>query len=172
MTFGAPVGNELVVQVAVPPPLMLPAMQLVLLLQVTRPVGVTPPDTVAVNITDVPKVDGFSEEVIASVVAALLTDSLSDPELVLSTFESAGVKIAEIVFGPTGSVLFTHVTAPAPFSVVKFALEQPMFQAIVPNPPCPPDVITDAVNVTFWPKVVGLLDDVTVVIVLNWPNTG
>jgi hypothetical protein len=53
-------------------------------LKVTVPVGVPPPlETVAVKVTDCPKVDGFCEELTAVVVSALLTVCVTLPLLAL-----------------------------------------------------------------------------------------
>jgi hypothetical protein len=82
VTLGEPTARELVVQVAVKggAPVRFPAEQLPTL-QVIAPVGLTPPVTVAVKVTDVPIVEGFSDDTIPTAVTALLMFSITTPKL-------------------------------------------------------------------------------------------
>ena len=75
-TASAEVVNVAMSPLSVPVPIGLPPSR-----NVTVPVGVPAPgatgETVAVNVTDWPKTDGFTDEVTVVVVSALLTVKLA-----------------------------------------------------------------------------------------------
>lgn len=81
-------------------------------MKATLPVGVPPADeTVAVNFTETPRPDGFSEEAKAVVVVAALTTWLSAFDVLPAKFESpAYVAVIELV--PSGSVEVVRVAEP------------------------------------------------------------
>jgi hypothetical protein len=133
-------------------------------LKVTVPV---PPEgvTVAVNVTDCPKVVGLADEVIAVVVVATST-----------TWTTAGEVLAEKLLSPSYAAVIEWLPA-ARLEVVKLAL--PSVSAAVPSvvapslnvtvpAAAPPDEVTMATKVTGWPTLVGFADDVNVVAVLAW----
>jgi hypothetical protein len=84
-----PTGKVVVVKVATPPdnawvPMVVPPLRM----KFTYPVGVAPMDgvTVAVNVTEAPYVDGFSEEVSAVVVVGGFTTWRRGAEVVDRSF--------------------------------------------------------------------------------------
>ena len=73
MILSDPGGSEFVVKVATPPDRVPVPNRVLPLLNFTVPVGVAPELTVAVKVTACPTPDGFTSEVRAVVVLALLT---------------------------------------------------------------------------------------------------
>jgi hypothetical protein len=136
------------------------------LLNVTEPAATPPycPDTVAVRLTDCPKLDGFIDEVNVVVELALVTVWLTAVDVLPAKFESP-VYTAVIEFVPTGSVVVAK-TAEPPLSDTVPRLVLPLLNITVPvaTPPNCPD--TAAVRLTDCPKLEGFSDDFKVVEVL------
>jgi len=84
-----PVGKVVVVYEAEPPLSVTVCRIFAPSLNVTLPVGVPEycGETAAVNVTDCPKLEGFTEEVSAMVVAALLIAWLSAEDVLLAYVE-------------------------------------------------------------------------------------
>ena len=161
-----PTGSVVVVRTA-EPPLNDTVPRLVLpLLNVTEPAATPPycPDTVAVRLTDCPKLDGFIDEVNVVVELALVTVWLTAVDVLPAKFESP-VYTAVIEFVPTGSVVVAK-TAEPPLSDTVPRLVLPLLNITVPvaTPPNCPD--TAAVRLTDCPKLEGFSDDFKVVEVL------
>jgi hypothetical protein len=122
--------------------------------------------SVAVNVTDCPKVEGFGEEVMETLVGALLTTWVTLPLLVRLTVSPEYVALT--VSAPlTGRAVVVHVDM-ALATVVEAHPAiglPPSVQATDPDGLDPP--VIAAVKVTDWPKVdVDMVDDeVTVVVV-------
>jgi hypothetical protein len=144
-------------------------------LNCTVPVGVPEPGelvvTVAVNVTDWPKTDGFAEDVIVVVVSAWLTDCGSVPELVVKL--PSPLYTAAIVCGLplTARLEMLPEVAEPPDR----ATGEPKFTPSITNCIEPDGVpglgalaVTLAVNVTDWPKTDGFADEETVVVVEAW----
>jgi hypothetical protein len=78
------------------------------------------PLTIAVNVTDCPKIDGFCDEETMVVVSALTTVRLVEPLLLVCTESDAGVYVAVSVCVPVptwvGVSVTEQVVAPVPFS--------------------------------------------------------
>jgi hypothetical protein len=126
------------------------------------PVGVPPvPVTVAVNVTDWPTVEGFTEEVSAVVLAFVLTTCVTTVDVLVAKFESPEY-FAVIECDPTASVDVANVATPE-LSVPVPSVVAPSRNVTVPVG-VPPVPVTVAVNVTDWPAVEGLTEEVSVVV--------
>jgi hypothetical protein len=135
-------------------------------LKVTDPVGT--PDvldvTVAVNVTDWPTVDGFSEEVKAVFVAAFPTTWEIAGDVLVALLASP-LYTTVIVCVPTVRVETLRVAAP-PLNVCVPNVAAPFLKVTVPVGVPPEADVTVAVKVTPCPKFEGLPLDVTVAVVL------
>jgi predicted small secreted protein len=121
--------------------------------------------TLAVKVTDCPTFDGFSDEVKAVVVVALLTTWLTAFDVLPGKFESPPYT-ALIASVPAGSVEVLKLAepplnAPVPSTVVPF-----MNETVSPSGGGAPRLeVTVAVKVTACPYVDGFGEDVSVVVV-------
>jgi hypothetical protein len=134
-------------------------------LNVTVPVGVPAVDvTVAVNVTDCPNVDGFSAEVSAVAVAALLTTCETALDVLILKFESPPYSaVMECVPAVRADVL--SAATPLPFRTPVPSVAAPSLNVTVPVG-VPPVDVTVAVNVTDCPNVDAFGADVSVVVVV------
>ncbi len=105
-----PTANAAVLYVALPL-LIVPVPSVVLpSVNVTVPVAVEG-ETVAVNVTDEPYVDGFADEANITVVLALFTVWVNTEDVLLLSFVSPPYE-AVIEFDPTASVEVLYVAIP------------------------------------------------------------
>ena len=106
--------------------------------KVTVPVGVPTPganaDTVAVNVTDWPNTDGFTEEVTVVVVSALITEMLAFAVVLVPPVDDEAETLLFVV--PTAVPLTFTVTAHdepgVRFAPDKLTLEDPFTAVAVP----------------------------------------
>ena len=171
-----PTLSVVVLNVAVPP-LSVPVTIVVTpSLNVTLPVGVPAPGatdaTVAVNVTDCPKLDGFRLDVSVVAVFALFTNWIS-AGLVLVVCVASPPYTAVIECVPTASADVANVAvAEVPLAAVNVPVPRvvaPSLNVTVPVGVVEPPVVsvTVAVKVTDCPKTDGLTLDVTVVVVAH-----
>jgi hypothetical protein len=127
--------------------------------------------TLAVNVTDCPKIDGFTEEVTVVEVGAGLTLWLRVPELPLKP-PSVFVYTAVMVCGEPLTLraaiapLVAAATVPDPDSGTATPNAAPSTEnwtEPVGVAVLVPVLVTVAVNVTDWPKIDGLIEEDTVV---------
>lgn len=163
--------NALVVYVACPP-LMVPVPNVAApSLKVTVPETVPAPGavmlTVAVNVTDCPKTDGFCDETTEVVVLALFTVCVKADEFVLgrkllSPAYSAVIECEATLKAPVKNVAEPPLKVPVPKVVV------PSLKVTVPVgvPVAGATAATVAVNVTDCPETLGFTDELTDVLEL------
>jgi hypothetical protein len=136
-------------------------------LKVTVPVGVPVPVTVAVNVTDWPKTDGFTLETSTVVDAVEFTTCVRMLEVLPLSFASPPYT-AVMGCEPADNVVVEKVAVavlPEPLSV-PVPMDTPLSSKVT-DPPgvIEPVVVTVAVNVTDAPDVEGLRLDTTPVVV-------
>jgi hypothetical protein len=120
--------------------------------------------TVAVNVTDWPKTDGFTLDITVVVVASTLTTCDSGGVEVLDMLFASPLYVAVIECVATLSVDVEYVATPEPFSVVVPSVVAPSLKVTFPvGVPFDPETV--AVNVTDWPKTDGFALEVNVVVV-------
>src|ERR1043166_3123441 len=143
-------------------------------LKVTVPAGELPPGavavTVAVKVTDWPKAVGLVEEVRVVVELAGLTVWVSgEAELSLLLKLASSLWTAVMEWAPTTRELLVRVAEPE-LSVPVPSVLVPSWKVTVPvGVPPPGDTgLTVAVNVTGWPKTVGVREVVTAMVVSAW----
>jgi hypothetical protein len=148
-----PAGSEDVVAVATPPVSVDVPNAVAPLVNVTVPV--TPAGSVAVNVTDWPGVEGLTEEtkVTTGVVLATTWVRVAVAELLLAS----PLYVAVTGSLPTGSEDVVAVAAP-PVSVDVPNTVAPLVNVTVPVTPAG----SVAVNVTDWPGVEGLTEEIRV----------
>jgi len=128
---------------------------------VTDPVGEPPaPVTVAVNVTDWPTSDGFTEEASAVVLAPRTAWEIALEVLVAKFASPAYFAVIECV--PAVSVDVANVATPE-LRVPDPRVVAPSRNVTVPVG-VPPVTVTVAVNVTDWPVVDGLTDEASTVV--------
>ena len=130
-------------------------------LKVTVPVAVDG-ETVAVNVTEEPYVDGFDDDVTVTVVFTLLTVCVNTDDVLLLSFASPPYE-AVIECVPPVSVEMLKVAFPLPIVPVP-SVVLPSRNVTVP---VAVEGETVAVNVTAEPYVDGFNDDATVMVVLT-----
>src|SRR5208282_4927136 len=136
------------------------------LMKVTFPVGV-PPDgdeTVAVNFTDCPEPDGFSEDAKAVAVTALLTTWLTAFDLLPRNFESPPYT-ALIESVPAGSAEVVKLAKPPLNASVPNAVTPSINVTDSPSAGAPTLEVTTAVKVAACPQLDGFGADESVVVV-------
>jgi hypothetical protein len=141
----------------------------VLSLKVTVPVGVPDPGevtiTVAVNVTDCPKIVGLAEETTLVVVSALLTTWDRDAEVLVLKLVSppytAVMECVAIVNEEAAKVAV--VTPPVVERVPEPRVFAPSLKVTVPVG-VPAADATVAVSVTDWLNTDGLLEEATVIV--------
>ena len=128
----------------------------------TVPVAVAG-DTVALNLTLVPKVDGLRLEVRVVVVPAGLTVWASEVE-VLPLKVASPPYTAVIECAPPARLAVERVATPAALSADEPRVVVPSLKLTPPvGVPVPEEDVTVAVNVTDWPYVEGFKDETSVV---------
>jgi len=168
-----PTARELVVNALWPALRLFVARAVAPSLKVTVPVGVPLPGelalTMAVNVTGVPKTDGFCDDATVVAVESLLTvwvsgeAVLSLPVKLLSPLYTAvTVWAATLRFeiAPLVAVPLDRVTG---LPKAEPSIENCTVPVRVPAPGA--TGFTVAVNVTDWPETEGLADEATVVVV-------
>jgi hypothetical protein len=134
-------------------------------LKVTVPVGVPVPGAVAaivaLNVTDLPTVDGLSEEVSFAVVFALLTVCANAAEA-LDPYDVLPEYTAVMDWLPAASTDVDNMALP-PLTVPDPSTVAPSLKDTVPVIVPAVVELTVAVKVTVWPYTVGLTDAVTAV---------
>ena len=135
-------------------------------LNVTDPVG-TPEVvavTVALNVTDSPTVDGFSDELSAVLVVVLFTTCDTAAEVLAAWLASPLYATVTLCVPTVSADVASDAAPPAKFCVPNVAV--PFLNATVPVG-VPPEIdVTVALNVTLCPKLEGFALDVTVVAVV------
>jgi len=174
-----PTLSPAVVRVAWPDPFNEPVPNVVTpSLKVTVPVGVpAPAATVAVNVTDCPKTDGFTVE--ASVVVVLANGAVLT--VWINAVEALALKSTLPAYStvskwePTIKAAVENVACPEPSSAPVPTVAAPSLKVTVPlRVPAPGAVaVTIAVKVTDWPDVDGFTEELSVAVVLAlftvWP---
>lgn len=164
-----PEASEEVAKAATPPLRgMLPSV-FVPLLNVTVPAGVplNCGATVAVKVTDSPKVDGFTDETRPVVVLAWFTTWLTAFEVLLVK-DVSPLYTAVMECVPAAKVFDENFATP-PLRVLVPSVLVPLLNVTVPVGVPPPDEgVTVALKVTDWPKVDGFSDEVRAVFVPVW----
>jgi hypothetical protein len=131
-------------------------------MNVTVPVGVPIPPvgvTVAVKVTDWPRVDGFADDATDAVVDDWLTTWLNAADVLPAKFVSPP-KTAVIECVPPVSVDVEYMAWPLLFSDPLPSVELPSMNVTVPlGVPVPLFGVTVAVNVTDWPRAEGFNED-------------
>jgi hypothetical protein len=135
-------------------------------LKVTVPVGVPhAEDTVALKVSDCPKVLGFRLEVIVVAVGSLLMTSLRIPEVL--TVKLASPEYVEVmVLVPAEGNVLLRLACP-PLSVTMPKVAPPFLNVTVPDGVPPNWPATVAVKVMAWLMSAGLLEETTVVVVVS-----
>jgi len=128
--------------------------------------------TVAVNVTDCPNTDGFTEETTAVFVGDLFTVCVRTLDVLPRKFASPGYT-AVIGCAPTERVAVLSVACPAPFSVPVPRLVAPSMKVTIPVgvPEPGATAATVAVKVTDCPKTDGFTLETTAVVVDAWLTT-
>jgi hypothetical protein len=138
--------------------------------KVTVPVGVPEPglvtETVAVNVTLCPGVDGLADDTSAVVVAARPTDWFNAAEA-LVTKAASPAYVAVIECEATESEDVVKVATPEPFRATTPSVVAPSVNVTLPVgiPVLGALAETAAVNVTDWPDTAGLTDESKAVVV-------
>ena len=125
--------------------------------------------TVAVNVTAWPNTDGFTDDVSAVAVAALLTVWTTEP--LLAAKLAVPLYVARIVCEPAVSALVANVATPDALRATLAArtvagVVDSSVNVTVPAVTGPSVVLTVAVNVTCWPTNDGLSDEARAVVVV------
>lgn len=160
----APRGNVLVLRLALPPERVTVPNVVEPEVKITVPVGVVVGEvTVAVSVTDCPNVDGLREDVTVVDVTATLITWLKGAELVADCVSPLYVAVIESV--PAGRLLRVSVATPPELSATVASVVVPFLNTTFPVGVIGPAEVTAAVNVTDCPKVDGLRDETSEVVV-------
>jgi hypothetical protein len=168
-----PIASAVVVRLAVPPESVPVPMVVTPSLNVTVPVGVPAPGataaTVAVNVSDWPKTEGFGPVVRATVVVVLAWLTVCETVLELLGPKRAVPPYEAVrLWDPAVRVETVSVATPAPFRVPVPSDVAPSRNITVPVGVVGPVTrATVAVSVVDWPNVDGLAELVSVVVVFS-----
>lgn len=161
-----PTANPVVANVALPPDSVTVDSVVVPFLKTTEPVGVPPPGataaTVAVNFTNCPNTDGFSDDVRLVVLAALLTVCASAAE-VLGPYVVLPEYTAVMEWPPTTSAEVASVALP-PLTVREPSTAVPSLKDTVPVIVPAVVELTVAVKITGCSKTVVLTEEARLVV--------
>ena len=126
----------------------------------------------ATKVTVWPGVEGFGLEFSVVAVPALPTDCNTGEETLAAKIPVPAY-CAVMLWPPADNAVVAKVACPEPFNIPDPKVIAPSLNVTVPvGMPDPADGVTVAVNVTVWPQIEGFSEEVSVVEVAAFAESG